>query len=77
MRCQACHRKVSSPQWVGRYAYGPVCFTKMFPAPKRAKREKVAVVIDDHTGDLFAPWYEPCHFYTMGAQHAQQLGVSA
>ena len=77
MRCQACHRKVSNPQWVGRYSYGPVCFNKMFPksvsGTKRAKREKVAVKADDATLDLFAG----CYFDTMGALHAQQLGAQA
>lgn len=48
---------------VGRYAYGPVCFNKMFPATKRTKREKVVVKVDDATLDLFAG----CYFDIQGA----------
>lgn len=53
MRCTACHRKLSNPYWVGRYAYGPVCFNKMFPPAKKANREKVEVFVDKLTADLF------------------------
>lgn len=79
MRCQACFRKVSNPQWVGRYSYGPVCFSRMFPSPKRVKREKVAVKADDLTGDLFdpaSPYFEPCFFDSMGAADRANMKLS-
>ena len=57
MKCQACNRQLKDPHMVGRYAYGPVCFSRMFPSPKRGKREKVTVVTDKQTLDLFAPCF--------------------
>jgi len=60
VKCQACNRQLKTAQYIGRYAYGPVCFSRMFPSPKRGKREKVTVVTDKQTLDLF------CYFDTMG-----------
>ena len=57
MKCQACNRQLKTAQYIGRYAYGPVCFSRMFPSPKRGKREKVTVVTDKQTLDLFAPCF--------------------
>ena len=54
MKCQACNRQLKTAQYVGRYAYGPVCFSRMFPSPKRGKREKVTIVTDKQTLDLFS-----------------------
>jgi len=72
MRCTACHRELKSPpQMVGRYAYGPVCFSRMFPSPKRGKREKVVIVTDNKTLDMFAP----CYFDTQG--EADRLALIA
>jgi len=47
---------------VGRYSYGPVCFTRMFPATKRVRIERAHVVADDKTVDMF----EPCYFDSQG-----------
>jgi len=72
MICQRCFRKLTAPpQMVGRYAYGPVCFSRMFPSPKRGKREKVVIVTDDKTLDMFAP----CYFDTQG--EADRLALIA
>lgn len=38
---------------VGRYPYGPVCFTRMFPRTKTMRIERAHVVIDDKTQDMF------------------------
>jgi len=62
MKCQACNRQLKTAQYIGRYAYGPVCFSRMVPkqtsGPYRTKR--VEVVTDKQTLDLF------CFFDTMG-----------
>jgi len=47
---------------IGIYAYGPVCFSRMFPSPKRMRIKPAHVVIDTQTIDLFAHWSEPCFF---------------
>ena len=62
MKCQACNRPLKNPHMIGRYAYGPVCFSRMFPSPKRTRAQRVEVVTDKQTLDLFAP----CYFDTMG-----------
>ena len=63
MKCQACNRQLKAPaNMIGRYAYGPVCFSRMFPSPKRTRLPRVEVVTDKQTLDLFAP----CFFDTMG-----------
>jgi len=55
MKCQACNRPFKSePNMVGRYAYGPVCFSRMFPSPKRMRIKPTHVVIDTQTIDLFS-----------------------
>lgn len=38
---------------VGRYPYGPVCFTRMFPRTKTMRIERAHVVADDKTQDMF------------------------
>ena len=74
MKCQACNRQLKAPaNMIGRYAYGPVCFSRMVPksvsVPSRTKR--VEVVTDKQTLDLFAP----CYFDTMG--EADRLEILA
>lgn len=58
MKCQACNRQLKTPaNMIGRYAYGPVCFSRMFPSPKRTNMQRVEVVTDKQTLDLFAPCF--------------------
>ena len=74
MKCQACNRQLKTAQYVGRYAYGPVCFSRMFPSVKKSRVvifDRSPVIKDTKTLDLFAP----CFFDTMG--EADRLEILA
>jgi len=47
MNCDRCGRKMDKPAaTVGRYHYGPVCFSKMFGQKEKPQRGKKAVRVD-------------------------------